>query len=94
MTIERKEEARKAAQRVAEQRYVADEEFALIDTVDAAISAYEEALSNAGFVIVPKEPTREMTLAWAIKSPAFKGTGAAHNHAREVYAAMLSAMEE
>lgn len=57
----------------------------------AAITAYLSAMAEKGFRMMPREATRDMTLAWAIKSEAFKGTGAAHQHAREVWSAMFDA---
>jgi hypothetical protein len=72
-------------------RKAARDAFDAVERWDAAIDAYEAALEAAGYVFVPREATRDMTLAWAIKSPAFPGTGAAHQHAREVWSIMIDA---
>jgi hypothetical protein len=82
-----------AARAIAAQWALGDKDLATFTPhalARAAVTAYLDALQET-HALVPREPTRAMTLAWAIKSPAFKGTGAAHQHAREVWSTMIDA---
>ena len=59
-----------------------------------AAKAILTALSNAGFVVVPREPTEAMIEAWEGAKPDDIKDTSAKNWATADYKAMLSAYEE